>query len=32
MASPCMFARKFDENADKEIIEMIFKNVGEQGE
>lgn len=30
IASKCMFARKFDENTDKEIIEMIYQSLGEE--
>lgn len=32
MESSCMFARKFDEHVDKEIIEMIYESVGDKGE
>lgn len=30
MNSDCMFARKFDENEDMEIVEMIYHALGEQ--
>lgn len=29
MASKCMFARKFDENIDRDIIDMVYRALGE---
>lgn len=30
MNSPCMFARKFDEKTDREIIERIYEKINNE--